>query len=444
VRASVPKFVVLAFVLAACSPAPTPPETPPAPVPTRSAVAPTVRPTAPSPTPPTSIDLPPPYDRIAWAHVDANPDASPIQVSIGVLGHPATTTRATVNPDSVRAAGGLILLDVTEDETEVVDAATGGTVARFHPSQLRLSTPDDQISLRDYAPQGLLVDPVHAYLYELDSNEEGLQLRRFALDGSHATLIARLGPDPEDELWTGGMAMGPSGEVDAVVCPSPDSAAADHRCRLYRVPRGVEGLVAPRFLPASTPRLCFVAAASEHFLVGSSYIGCHADGGYPATIPYVAINLRTRESGTTIQNSGFQVFGVQEDDGHPVLIGNATRTLPPFVYPPAAATMTVTGDVYASISSIAPSGPTVADRSAWTVRGITPGLQILESFGPEYAACRLASSADGAMPTCSPGGVFAVGLPKTPNGMIQLPSGTYGEIMPPLDNPAKWSLPPLD
>jgi hypothetical protein len=112
-------FLVLAFVVAACSPAPTATPSPVARATTQptASARPAAHPpsAAPGPTAPTSIDLPAPYDHIAWAQVDGN------TVSIGVLGHLATATRRTTNGDGVRAVGGFVLVDVGPDETEIVD-----------------------------------------------------------------------------------------------------------------------------------------------------------------------------------------------------------------------------------------------------------------------------------------------------------------------------------
>jgi hypothetical protein len=367
---------------------------------------------------PTSVELPAGYDRIPWAHVD--PIAN--LVTFGVVGKQATGSRPfDPNQRNVRAVGSVLFIE-GQDGVEILDPATGATVARFDPSAMVFPVADDDL-LRAYAPHDVAYDIGRGYIYRLDANAEGLQLRRFHLDGSHPTTLARVAPDPHEEFWEGGMAIDPSGTVDVVICPPTDTRDPDHRCRLYQAKPGAAATGAPRYLPLSAPRFCFAIAASDHYLFGSSYAGCRADGGYPSEIPYVALDLRTFKSVVLNAASNFEVLVAAEDtDLGPQLIGNVRPTgwLGPVAYPRVAEDLSLTE------FNIVPMSQLMTDQRqgwAWSLLGAGRDWQVRQSYGPDFGACYLADPSG----TCPVGPVVMV-APGVDG--ITLPPGTYGEIMP--------------
>jgi hypothetical protein len=428
----------ITLALAACTPRP-PATTTPAPslttTPARTPAATATPASSPGPsasTAPTSIDLPPGLDAIPWAHFDPANDL----VTIGVLGRLATTTRSTTFEGEPARASGRAVLVTTEAGTEVVDAATGITMATFDRDDLALSTegvPDDDLSYA-FAPSGFLVDVERGFLYDLAANLEGIQLRRFALDGSDETLLAVLAPDPGREFWEAvDVVLGPAGDVIATACPPRE--ASDQRCRLWTGAAGAE--LTRRFLPLDSHRPCFLLAASERFLIGSSLVGCRADGGPPQVIPYIAIDLRTRATREVWATSRFTVLGVEDpppdEDGPeqrwPTLIGNAGAVDPwPSFYPAIAASLTFDYAIYAVERIGTADGPGLVE----VLRGHGPGWTVSQQFGAPWVDCVMA--ADPSVPDCPRGPVTLT----TDEASWELPPGTYGEILPPTVDPG-WS-----
>ena len=428
----------ITLALAACTPRP-PATTTPAPsqgaTPARTPNATTTPTSSPLPsasTAPTSIDLPPGLDAIPWAHFD---DANDL-VTIGVLGRQATTTRSTTFEGEPARASGRAVLVTTEAGTEVVDAATGATFATFDRNAFALSqegVPDGDLSYA-FAPRRFLVDVERGFLYDVAANLDGVQLRRFALDGSDETLLAVLAPDPGREFWESvDVVLGPTGDVIATACPPRE--ASDQRCRLWTGEAGAE--LTRRFLPLASHRPCFVLAASERFLVGSSLVGCHADGGPPQVIPYVAIDLRTRATREVWATSRFTVLGVNDpppdEDGPeqrwPTLVGNLGSDPWPSFYPAIAATLTFDYAIFAVETIEVGDGP----GPVHALRGRGPGWTVSQQFGDAWVACIM--TADPSLPDCPRGPVILTADDET---SWELPPGTYGEILPPTVDPG-WT-----
>jgi hypothetical protein len=374
------------------------------------------------------IHLPAPYDRIPWAHFDRESGV----LSIGVVGKPAVTTRTTTSADSVLAVGTAVLVP-NDDETEIVDAATGATIARFNPDALRAPAAP-QGSLRDdfNRRQFFHADIEHGYLYQLGATEKGIRLWRFGLDGSGRTVLATLGPDPAKDYWEHvEYALTAAGTVLAVACPNRDSNVADHHCRLWRIPAGATPPIAPTTLPIGTPPPCGIRGASERFIVWSAWEGCAADGGWASTLTFVALDLQTGKVRTELGPSDFKGFSLRGDD-FPTLIGNVyPGPLGPQVFP-AIATLfqfednSIGQPISELISEDPGSTPYPADQ-VWAVLGSGHGWTILQPFGRDFGVCRL-TEANGPCP------VRAAWL-NAPLGdlgsWVELPVGTYGEILPP-------------
>src|SRR5262249_47534100 len=152
-------------------------------------------------------------------------------------GHPPTTSRITTNIDSIRAVASAVLVE-HDQEVEIVDAASGQTIATFRPADLRPQNADG--SARAFATDfGYRIDIEHGFLYQLGADAHGQRLWRYRLDGTGKTVMATLAPDPDVDWWTAvDYTLTEDGEVIAVSCPSEKSTASDHRCRLWRMLAG--------------------------------------------------------------------------------------------------------------------------------------------------------------------------------------------------------------
>lgn len=432
---SIHRLVVvwLALLVAACDPSPVVTQVPSGPTSTPIATATpstTATPTT-TPAPPTSIDLPLGFDAIPWARAPFNDgDADTFPIAIGILGKPATTTRTSTSQPTVWADGEAVLIEIN-GATEVVDAGTGTTIARYDRNELELDgVPPNNLNY--YFARRFITDVARGYLYLLSSNRDGVQLRRFDLDGSNEALLAVLGPDPGRDAWDADVVLGPSGEVIATACPSDPAMVVDFRCRLYVAPSGADGPIRPRFLPAKAPRPCFLMAASESWLIGSQYEYCHADGGSPVAIPYFAVNLGTLRWQTTLAESSLSPFGAFEREGEPFLVANLGRRGPlPSPYPYVAIVLGFASDVfnmdalfYADVEDY-PEDPALAD-TIWGLHGWGLDWSVLRAFGAEFASC-MAGRENGDWTVCPSGPVIL----RLPEGLFELPSGTWGEIVPP-------------
>jgi hypothetical protein len=436
----------VAFLIVAAGCSPTPSASPGASsIPTTPSTSPSssVRPGAspvetpaspgePSAVPPVGIDLPAPYSNIPWAHFDRETGV----LSIGVVGKPAVTTRTTDSADSVLAVGTAVLVP-NGDETEIVDAATGATVARFKPDALRppaSAQPDGQRSLRDYFNSRYVfqADVAHGALYQLGATAKGIGLWRFDLDGSGKTLMATLGPDPETDDWEHvEYTLTPAGTMIAVACPERDSKVSDHRCRLWRIPAGATPPIAPKMLPIGTPAPCGIRGASERYIVWSVWEGCGADGGWASTLTFAAVDLRTGKVRTELGPSEYKGFAVEGDD-FPYLLGNVfPEPFGPRVFPAVAAIFqfednSIGQPLSELISKDPESTPYPADQ-IWALLGSGQGWRMLQPFGHDFGVCRLTQAND----RCPVGAAWLNAPLGGLDSWVELPVGTYGEILSP-------------
>lgn len=433
-------FLVV-FLLAACQPDPS--VTPAATPSTSTAVA-TMRPSVatsaptrtpgPSPSPPV---LPAGFDKIPWATMPSDAMTETFVVSIGVLGRGAVTTRTFDRQPTVWADGPAILIDL-DGATEIVNAASGESIARYDRTALDLEgVPPDNLNYYLFGNR-FATDVAHGFLYLLSGNHDGVQLRRFALDGSHETLLAKVAPDPGRDTWYADLVLTDSGTAVTTACPIDRAKVADFRCRLYLAAPGANAPLKPRFLPSGATRPCSLIASSDVWLVANSNPHCRADGGPPLIAPYMALNLKTLKTSEVQASSGLWAFGVDQDpdDGTPRLIANLATTYPfPAVYPAIGVVLRLS-DPWFSMDRYVPvmENPAPAHRYTgylWAIAGRGPGWTLLHGFGPTYAACRLGAELDAPPPDCPSGPVIL----ETTAGPFELPSGTWGEIVPPLASP---------
>jgi len=435
--------LLLGLGMAACDPMTIAPATPtvgPTQAPTQSgppsatasASAPTSTPIGSAP-PPTSVRLPLGFDAIPWANLpagDGNEDS--FTVSIGVLGKPATTTRTFNQQPDISADGSAVLLS-TGPETAIVDATTGTTIATFDHRALELDrVPKNNLSYSLFNWR-FRADVAHGYLYLLSANRDGVQLRRFALDGSGETRLAVIAPDPGRQLWYADLVLTSAGQVVATACPFETEQLADARCRLYEAEPGAIGPLKPRFLPRKAARPCSLIAASEKWLIGSNDQSCRADGGPPQFVSYMALDRETLRTSTVTAPSGLLQFGVEDNTEEPRLVANVhTTTYPhPLLFPPAAVVVRLNDPLF-TVEPIVPEdvggdGSTTYERYIWSVAGRGAGWTLFHGYSPAYVACAV-EAVDDDTSRCPSGPVFL----DTTEGTFELPEGTWGGVVPPL------------
>lgn len=435
----------IVLAVAACQPTPQVTHAPPGPTSSPTASATPASSTGPSSTPatsapPTSVDLPPGFDAIPWAHLSPlTGDEGSFTLSIGVIGKQATITRTVSREPSVWASGGAVVVD-SGVQVDIVNPATGSTIATFDREALRLSldgVDPEEYSYR-FAPQRFIVDVAHGYLYDLGANPDGIQLRRFDLDGSHEALLGVLAPDPARDPWDSvDVVVSEEGAIVATSCPAPASNVADHRCRLYQAAPGAKGPIKPRYLPRTSPRPCSLFAASADYLIATQYVGCRADGGPPLVLPYMALNLSTLKSLELDAASDIRVFGMLDAKDGPGLVANLESSYPfPSPYPAVGVVMRFDNSAWALEPwiEIDDDSEASADPYAgyvWAIRGRGPAWTLMHGYGPEYAVCALTTRNE--PPSACPSGPEML---STPSGRFELPAGTWGEIVPPLEFPA--------
>lgn len=429
-------IAVMALAIAACEPSPVVTQASPSPIPTPTAAATatpsaSIVPTATAPAPATSIDLPPGFDAIPWARMPVTGDEDELVVTIGVLGKPATTTRTYTHQPFVWADGQAVLLEV-DGRTEIVDAATGATIATYDTDSLELDgVPQNNLNYTLFSGR-FLTDVARGFLYVMSANHDGVQLRRFNIDGTHEVLLAKFAPDPGRDPWYADFTISAVGAVVATACPLDADKVADFRCRIYQAAPGGDGRLTRRFLPARASRPCSLLAANEHWLAASSYKYCRADGGPPQISQYMSLNLTTLAT-TEIEAPGdIRAFGLQDDDVEPMLIANAHAAQPfPPVYPTIGVTLRL-ADPYYSMDRYVPvvddpEHPDEYPGYVWAIAGHGPGWTLLNGFGPDYATCRAKSLPENPLPECPSGPVVL----ETTSGRFVLPPNTWGEYVPP-------------
>jgi hypothetical protein len=359
-----------------------------------------------------------------------NGDEDSFTVSIGVLGKAATTTRTfTRQPDLAADAGAVLLSD--GDSTEIVDASTGETMGRFDHSDIEL----DRVPRRDLSyylfNRRFRTDVAREYLYLLSANRDGVQLRRFALDGSDDTLLGVVAPDPGRDPRYVDFVVTLSGDVIVTACPIDADGTGDVRCRIFEAAPGAD-LAEPRFLPIDAPRPCALFAGGERWLIGTNLQFCRADGGWPAFIPYIAIDRSTLRTEVITAPSGIDAFGAMDGRGQPRLVANLSYGFPhPNVYPPMGVVLRL-GDPQFPINLHAPEGgrletPVDGGPEVWSIAGRGPGWTLFQGYGRDYLACALETER-GDRSTCPSGPVVL----ETTEGSFELPPGTWGAVVPPL------------
>ena len=428
-------------VAAACDPNPVPtgPSSTRSPTttPLVSAALQTFAPSLPSATPsasipPSTIELPPGFNAIPWADLppgDGNEDS--FTVSIGVLGKPAITTRTFTRQPDIAADGNAVVLSDGR-RSEIIDAATGETLAFFDHDALEL----DDVPKRDLSyvlfNGRFRTDLARGYLYFLSANRDGVQLRRFALDGSDETLLGVVAPDPGRDLRYVDFVITLSGEVIVTACPTDADGPGDVRCQIFEAAPGAERLSDPRFLPNDAPRPCALFAGGETWLIGTNLQFCRADGGWPAFIPYVAINRSTLRTEVITAPSGIIPLGALDGSGQPRLVANLSYGFPyPDVYPPMGVVLRL-GDPQFPIDLQAPEGgqletPVEGGPEVWSIAGRGPGWTLFHGYGRDYLACAL--DTDRRDRSACPSGPVVL---QTTEGTFELPPGTWGAVVPPL------------
>jgi hypothetical protein len=431
---------VVIVLLAACDPAPVPtgarPTASQVASPHASAPLQTFATPLPSPGPSASlqsaaIELPARFDAIPWADLppgDGNEDS--FSVSIGVLGKPATTTRTFARQPDIAADGNAVVLSDGRI-SEIIDAATGTTVASFEHAALELEdVPKHDLSYTLFSRQ-FRTDVARGYLYFLGGNRDGVQLRRFALDGSSETLLGVVAPDPGREPSYVDFVVTQSGDVVATAC-ALEGEEADSACRLYSAAPRASRLSKPRFLASDAPRPCSLIAAGDTWVIGTSLRNCRADGGPPAFLPYVAINRSTLMTKVVTAPSGLTEFGTLERRRQPRLVANLRSGFRyPAIYPPMAVVLRV-GDSHYPIDTIAPGGgqletPGEGGPEVWSIAGRGSGWTLFHGYGRDYLACALEADRHDRS-TCPSGPVIL----ETKQGTFELPPGTWGAVVPPL------------
>jgi hypothetical protein len=356
---------------------------------------------------------------------DGNEDS--FTVSIGVLGKPAATTRTFLRQPDIAADGGAVMLS-DGGSTEIVDASTGRTIATFDHEALEL----ENVPKRDLSyyllSRRFRTDVARGYLYFLSANRDGVQMRRFALDGSRETLLGVIAPDPGQDPWYVDFVLTPSGEIVATAC----SFDPDIRCRVYDAAPGAERLSKARLLSSDAPRPCSLIAAGETFLIGTNLQFCRADGGPPAFMPYMAINRSTLMTEVVTAPSGINEFGTLESRRQPRLVANLRAGFPyPDVYPPMAVVLRV-GDSQYPIDTIVPEGgqletPGEGGPEVWSIAGRGVGWTLFHGYGRDYLTCAI--EADRHDRSSCPSGPVVL---DTKEGTFELPPGTWGGVVPPL------------
>jgi hypothetical protein len=428
-------IAVLVLAVGACEPSPRLTQAPTSltPTPTATATATpsaTVAPTETAPSP-TSIDLPSGFDAIPWARMPVTGDEDELVVTIGVLGKPATTTRTYAHQPFVWADGRAVLLDV-DGRTEIVDAATGATIATYDMNSMELDgVPPNNLNYTLFSGR-FLTDVARGFLYLMSANRDGVQLRRFNIDGTHEVLMAKVAPDPGRDPWYADFTISAAGAVVATACPLDPDKVADFRCRIYQAAPGGDGRLTRRFLPARASRPCSLFAANEHWLAANSQEHCRADGGPPQIAAYMSLNLTTLETTEIHAPGDIWTFGLRDDDIEPMLIANTYPAVPyPQVYPALGVTLRL-ADPHYSVDWYVPevegeSEPDEYPGFVWAIGGHGPGWTLLHGFSPEYATCRIQSLPENALAECPSGPVIL----ETTAGRFVLPPNTWGEYVPP-------------
>jgi hypothetical protein len=360
---------------------------------------------------------------------DGNEDS--FTVSIGVLGKPATTTRTFTRQPDIAADGNAVVLSDGR-LSEIIDAATGTTLASFDHAALELGhVPRNDLSYVLFNRQ-FRTDLARGYLYFLSANRDGVQLRRFALDGSNETLLGVVAPDPGRDPRYVDFVVTLSGEVIVTACPIDADGAGEVRCRIFEAAPGAERLSDPRFLPNDAPRPCALFAGGETWLIGTNLQFCRADGGWPAFIPYMAINRSTLRTEVITAPSGINAFGAMDGRGQPRLVANLSYGFPhPDVYPPMGVVLRV-GDSHFPIDMIAPKSglletPADGGPEVWSIAGRGPGWTLFHGYGRDYLSCAL--EIDRPDRSACPSGPVIL---ETNQGDFELPPGTWGAVVPPL------------
>jgi hypothetical protein len=394
---------------------------------------PTITPTL----PPTSLDLPAPFDAIAWAHMPFSADANEYIVTFGVLGKQATGSR-TYSQEPYPATSGSAVLIQSDASTEIIDARTGATIGTFEQDALRL--PLDGIDPNDLTylqAQKFVADVGHGFLYDMSANRSGVQLRRFDLDGKHPTVLVTLAPDPGKDFWDHvDFVVADDGTIVATACPEDRSKVSDHRCRLYVIPTGAAGPAKPRYLPSSSARPCFLLVADAQFLMGSPYVGCHADGGYPELIPYMKLDLTTLRSVVKDAPSDLTAYGMEYEGNDvgplPDLVANLSPR-PAYASPYEAIGVLLrfedyftTLDRYVPLQAANENEPDPYAGYVWAIEGRGDGWTLLRGFGPEYVLCRVDQRSEFPAP-CSSGPEIL----ETSAGSFELPKDTWGRFVEP-------------
>jgi hypothetical protein len=414
--------IAVLVIASGCSPSPSPVATPhltspslPSPGSTPTA-SPDASDVGASPSTATA-DLPVELALVAWATYDATTH----RLVGGLLGHPATFERTFPVDPEIELVGNLIQL--RDQGLTFIDAGTGQAVARFAEASIRQPLPDGLA----YTPERTIVDPVHRLVYLLDSGPKGILLRRFGLDGSEETQLARLGPDPAKDFWAGGVAIELDSRLRLVAISCQPRSRANPTCRLLRFSPGSPVASLDRTFAAPRPSVCFPDAVTDTTLLVSATDYCLADGGPPPDlawdlIPIAGGRITTIPWSAALGQGGS--VGSVELDGAPALVSQAEVADPAVdAFWPYHRGMLTSFEEGGGAQQLVPE-----ERLGWVwdaLAVIAPNWVLVQAVGPDYAKCRVDAGFTYDMPTPCPLGPTAVYNPAT-RRLIELPPGTYG------------------
>ena len=424
------RLIALALTLAACDPTPTAAPTRSGPDPStaqppasHAAVA-TVRPSSPpqspmsssppsTPSPPRGVDVPDELTNVAWAAFDDH------GLRVGLLGRPASTTRAFSDWTAVVRPAGRYVIVVADGQVEVIDALDGSTFANY-------PWPNDGEAHHTLASDGSVI-----YFSRWNSDDEG-SLWRMRIDGTGLTRLTDLGTRVHRyEYWRGGFALQPNGSVVASTCAAEgDQWTDDAPCRLYVAGPNDDPGQPIRYLRGSTPPVCRVLGATDHHVVFYSTptaSSCFVDGGF-TPVRLVTVALDDRSSTVVPDDRSLSAIGfVELGSDRPWLVAaKDPDLLRADVFWPhrLAVIQNLTSE---RMRSLGGGGPIfTADWMHWSPLRVVGDWVIVEGVGREFILCRYGPEVPPEDPTvCGPdtGGLWHPGRDE----LIHLPIGTYGD-----------------
>jgi hypothetical protein len=425
-------LIALALTLAACDPTPTTAPTLSRPGPSvaqpsasQAAFA-TARPSSPpqsptpsspssTPSPPRSVDVPDELTNVAWAAFDGQGTG----LSVGLLGRPASMTRAFSDWTAVIRPAGPYVIVVADGQTEVIDALDGSTFASY-------PWPKDGEAHHTMASDGSVI-----YFSRWNDDDEG-SLWRMRIDGTGLTRLTDLGTRVRRyEYWRGGFALQPNGSVVASTCAADGNQWTDAApCRLYVAGPNDDPDQPIRYLRGSTPPVCRLVGATDHHAVFYSTPtagSCFVDGGL-TPVRLVTVALGDRSSSVVPDDYSLSAVGfVELGSDRPWLV--AAKDPDPLradIFWPhrQAVIQSLTNE---RVWSPGGGGPIfTADWMHWSALRVVGDWVIVEGVGRDFLLCRYGPEVPPEDPAvCGPdtGGLWHPGRDE----LIPLPIGTYGD-----------------